>query len=155
MIIDVMALPIGLVNVTLILLTGYSSYCSIVCSLFVMNFASLDVFVQGNWKFLQEIDDPELKELAGKLLNTILRSRTDSTVTKYLRAYKRWKTWSSPYKLQPLPAKAHQFVLYLQHLADDSKSQVAVEEAANAVSWVHSSAGLTSPMADPFARATL
>ena len=48
-----------------------------------------------------------------------------------------------------------QFVLYLQHLADESKSRPAVEEAANTVSWVHSSAGLTSPMADPFARATL
>ena len=45
--------------------------------------------------------------------------------------------------------------MYLQQLADESKSRAAVEEAANAVSWVHSSVGLTSPMADPFARATL
>ena len=122
MIINVMVLPIGLVNVTLILLTGYSSYCSVVRSLIVMYFASLDVFAQGNWKFLREIDYPELKELAGKLPNTILRSRADSTVAKYLCAYKRWKTWSSSYKLQPLPAKPHQFVLYLQHLVDKSKS---------------------------------
>ena len=70
MIINVMALSIGLVNVTLILSTGYSSYCSAVF-LFVMYFASPDVFMQGNWKFLREIDDPELKELAGKLPNTI------------------------------------------------------------------------------------
>lgn len=115
----------------------------------------LDVRAQGSWKLLQELDNPELKELASKLPNTILRSRADNTVIKYLRAFRRWKTWAASYKLQPLPAKPHQFVLYLQHLAEESKSRAAVEEACNAVSWIHSSAGLISPMSDPFARATL
>ena len=115
----------------------------------------LDVLAQGNWKLLQKLHNPELKELASKLPSTILRSCADNTVIKYLRAFRRWKTWASSYKLQPLPAKSHQFVLYLQHLAAESKSRAAIEEAGNAVLWIHSSAGLTSPMTDPFVRATL
>ena len=123
----------------------YSSLCYI----------PLDVLAQGNWKLLQELHNPELKELASKLPSTILRSCADNTVIKYLRAFRRWKTWASSYKLQPLPAKSHQFVLYLQHLAEESKSRAAIEEAGNAVLWIHSSAGLTSPMTDPFVRATV
>ena len=37
----------------------------------------------------------------------------------------------------------------------ETNSKVAVEEAGNAVSWVHASAGLSSPSADPFVKATL
>ena len=72
-----------------------------------------------------------------------------------MHAFRRWKTWASSYKLQSLPATPHQFVLYLQHLAEESKSQTAVEEACNSVSWIHASTGLTSPMTNPFVRATL
>ena len=51
MIINVMVLPRGMVDMTLILLLWQCdrpNYCSVVCSLFVMYLASPDVFVQGN-----------------------------------------------------------------------------------------------------------
>ena len=101
------------------------------------------------------MEDPELTSLASRLPTTILHSRADSTVTKYLRGFRRWKTWANAKKLEPIPAKSHHFALYLQHLGEETKSKAAVEEACNAVSWVHSSAGLSSLLADPFVKATL
>ena len=53
------------------------------------------------------------------------------------------------------PVKPHLLALYLQHLAEQSKSKAAVEEACNASSWIYSSAGLTPPLSDPFVKAML
>ena len=110
---------------------------------------------QGNWTLFNELEDPELKRLASKLPNTILHSRADSTVKKYLGAFKRWKRWAATHDFDVIPARPHQFVLYLQHLSEIAKSKAAVEEACNATSWMHSCAGLISPMSDPFVRTTL
>ena len=115
----------------------------------------LDITLQGSWRLLDELEDPELKVLANKLPNTILHSQADSTVKKYLGTYRRWKTWAVSHKLDPITVKPHHLELYLQHLAEISKSKVAVEEACNALSWIHSSAGLTPPLVDPFVKATL
>ena len=115
----------------------------------------LDITSQGSWRLLDELEDPELRALASKLPNTILHSRADSTVKKYLGAYRRWKAWAVSHKLDPIPVKPHHLALYLQHLAELSKSKAAVEEACNALSWIHSSAGLTPPLVDPFVKATL
>ena len=110
---------------------------------------------QGSWKLLDELDDPELKDLASRLPSTVLHSRADSTVKKYLSAFRRWKVWAANHKLSPLPARPHEFALYLQHLSEKTSSKAAVEEAANAVAWMHSSAGLTAPSSHPLVRATL
>jgi len=104
---------------------------------------------------LREIEDPELKALAGNLPATIPHSRANSTVQKYLRTYRRWKVWATDHGLDPIPAKPYQFVLHLQHLGEESHSKAAVEEACNAVSWIHATAGLASIVAHPFVRATL
>jgi len=45
--------------------------------------------------------------------------------------------------------------LYLQFIGDTKGSKSAVEEACNAVSWVHSTAGLPPVLSDCFVRATL
>ena len=110
---------------------------------------------EGTWNVLKELEDPYLKELAEKLPDTILHSRADSTVTKYLGAFKRWKTWASQYSMTALPAKDYQVALYLQHLGNNLQSRAAVEEACNALAWVHATAGLPSPTVSPFLRTTL
>ena len=69
--------------------------------------------------------------------------------------FKRWKTWAATHHLEPIPVKPHLLALYLQHLAEQSKSKAAGEEACNALSWIHSSASLTPPLSDPFVKATL
>ena len=43
----------------------------------------------------------------------------------------------------------------MQHVGEVSRSKAAVEEACNALSWIHSCAGLLSPVADPFVKVTL
>ena len=55
----------------------------------------------------------------------------------------------------PLPAKSSQLALYLQQLGDTTKSKASVEEAFNALAWVHSASGLPSPTLCPFVRTTL
>ena len=114
-----------------------------------------EVRAQGSWRLLEELEDPELKALASKLPATISKSRADSTVSKYLRAFRRWKIWASAKTLQAILAKPHHFALYLQYLGEKTKSKAVVEEASNAVSWVHNSAGLCPPLADLFVKATL
>ena len=51
--------------------------------------------------------------------------------------------------------KPQHFVLYLQHLGETVKSKSAVEEACNALAWVHSMSGFASPSSHPFVKATL
>ena len=116
---------------------------------------SADVLVQGIWGQLKDLEGVELKELADKIPTTVLRSRADSTVRKYLGAFRRWKVWAHERRMPVIPVKDFHWTLYLQSLADSSQSKSAVEEACNAVSWLHSTAGLASPMDSPFLRATL
>jgi len=68
---------------------------------------------QGSWRLLGEY---ELKMLASKLSSTVSHSHAGSTVQKYLRAYKIWKTWAVAHKLNPIPAEPQEFGLYLQYL---------------------------------------
>ena len=93
----------------------------------------IDIYSQGVWAAVKEVEDPELWELADKLPNTILHSRANSTVKKYLAAYKRWKSWAKRYGMSAIPAKEHHVGLYLQHLADTVGSKSAVEEACNSL----------------------
>ena len=104
---------------------------------------------------LKDLEDPDLKELAAKLPDTILRSRADSTVKKYLGAFKRWKAWAKQHGMTAMPVKEVHVALYLQHLGDTSQSKAAVEGACNALAWIHSTAGLPSPTLSPFVKATL
>ena len=99
--------------------------------------------------------DSELIELAGRLPQTIIHSRADSTVKKYQGAFRRWKVWASQHSMPILPAKDYQIALYLQSLGEKSQSKSAVEEACNAVVWVHSTAGLPTPTTSPFVKAML
>ena len=112
---------------------------------------STDVRAHGSWRLLDQLEDPEVQTLASKLPATILHSRADSTVIKYLQAFRRWKAWASAKGLEPISARPYLFALYLQHLAEETNSKAAVEEAGNADFWVHASADLSSP----FVKATL
>ena len=122
--------------------------------LLVVLLASADVLSKGAWRELQQLDDPDLQQLAKKLPVTVLASRADTTVRKYTRAFRRWKAWAVQHGLEAIPAKDCHLALYLQYLADCSGSKAAVEEACNAVAWFHSTAGLPSPTASPFVCAT-
>ena len=59
------------------------------------------------------------------------------------------------HKLQPIPARPHEFALYLQYVGEQSASKSAIKEACNVLAWIHSTSGLDSPSAHPLVKATL
>ena len=75
---------------------------------------SIEVLTHGAWSDLKELEDSELIELAGRLPQIIIHSWADSTVKKYLEAFRRWKVWASQHSMPILPAKDYQIALYLQ-----------------------------------------
>ena len=92
--------------------------------------------------------------MGSKLPDTIVASRADATARKYIGAFGWWKAWAGRYGMEAIPVKDFQFVLYLQHLADTSRSKAAVDKVCNALAWVHSAVGLTPPTASTFVCAT-
>ena len=99
---------------------------------------------------MKDLDDPELAELASKLPETIKARRAEATTRKYPGAYRQWKGWAHQRDMEVIPEKNFQFALYLQHLADTTKFEAAVDEACNAQVWVHSTAGPVAPTSAPF-----
>ena len=59
------------------------------------------------------------------------------------------------HKLSPIPARPHEFALYLQFIGEQLGSKSAAEEACNALSWIHSISGLASPATHPLVKNTL
>ena len=87
-------------------IANYNKYCIIVVF-------TAEVLNQDTWNLLKELEDPELKRLAAKLPDTILHSRADSTVTKHLGAFKRWRAWARELGMPVLPTKECRVALYL------------------------------------------
>ena len=109
-----------------------------------------EVSSHGTWPLLEEIQDPELKGLADKLPETVLKSRADSTTKKYLGAFRRWKQWALKHGAKSFPVDGKYLALYLQYIGETSGSKSAVEEAVHAIAWIHSAAGVNSPTSSPF-----
>ena len=110
----------------------------------------------GPWEELRRITDPQLQPLVQDLQSTVMKSRADSTVTKYTRAFLRWKQWADTKdSIEAFPVRPLHFALYLQHLGSQSQSKAAVEEAINAVSWFSQAAGLVPMTSDPFIKTVL
>ena len=49
----------------------------------------------GVWAEIAGLQDPELRHLAEALPSVVLRSRADSTATKYTYAFQRWRSWAA------------------------------------------------------------
>ena len=108
------------------------------------------------WQTLDGLENPELKRLATSLRSTVMTSRAHSTTSKYLSAFLRWKYWADTFsEVVVFPVKETDFVLYLQHLSDTVGSKSSVEEAVNAISWVHQLAGYPAIAESPIVRIVL
>ena len=115
-----------------------------------------DVLSGGVWRTMEGLQDPDLKRLATCLPDTILHGRADSTTTKYVRAFTKWRTWAGQKKeVKTFPVDEVHFALYLQYVAESTKSRSAVEEAVNSVSWAHQLAGQPTISTSAFVRVTL
>lgn len=119
-------------------------------------FFLVDVLTVGPWETLRALKGPELARLATFLPGTVLGSRANSTTVKFMYAFQRWKRWAEPrHEVAVFPVQEVHFALYLQHLAETTRSKASVEEAVNAIGWIHQLSGLSPIAASPFLRATL
>ena len=110
----------------------------------------IDVFGQSIWPELEAVKDPELKVLASHLPNIVLSGKAPSTASKYCGAFTRWKKWAQTKPdVSVLPAKPLHVCLYLSFLIQKSASPAPVEEAVNALAWVHSVAVVEDPTKHP------
>ena len=108
------------------------------------------------WADIAGLQDPELRHLAESLPATILRSRADSTVTKYAYAFRRWRSWAVAHEeITVFPVNEVHLALYLQHLGETVCSWSAVQEAVSAIGWVHQISGLEPVAHSPFVCATM
>jgi len=57
--------------------------------------------------------------------------------------------------LPVLPAKERHVALYFQYIGETVQSKSAAEETCNALTWIHSTAGLVSPVGSLLVKATL
>ena len=92
----------------------------------------LEVFQQGTWVQLQNLEDPELAEIAKQLPSTVLRSRANSSTKKYLHGgiqmledMGQKLINSQCFQLSHAPC----LIQYLQHIGNQAKSKSAAEEA--------------------------
>ena len=58
-----------------------------------MMFTLTDVLSEGVWPLYEELQDPQLVKLKEALVQTVMKSRADSTIKKYLYAFRRWREW--------------------------------------------------------------
>ncbi|KAL5470984.1 hypothetical protein EMCRGX_G029054 [Ephydatia muelleri] len=76
--------------------------------------------------------------MAGSVPDTLLRGKADSTTKKYIGAFRRWKLWAeAQHEVLSFPAQEAHIILYLQHLNEAVQSKSVIEEALNALSWLH------------------
>uniref|UniRef100_A0A1X7USH4 Tyr recombinase domain-containing protein n=1 Tax=Amphimedon queenslandica TaxID=400682 RepID=A0A1X7USH4_AMPQE len=101
-----------------------------------------DILTTEIWQEIGAYKDPQLAHLSKALPDTVLKARADATVKKYLGAFNRWSRWAEPKtEITSFPVSTTQFVLYLQHVGEATKSKAAVVEAVNAISWIQRMAG--------------
>ena len=121
-----------------------------------MTMFSKDVFSAGDWPLTQDMQKPELQQLAAGLPDVVLSGRADSTNKKYLGAFQRWKVWAESMEIVPsFPVKGMHLALYMQHLNTAKHSRSAVEEVVHALAWVHKMAGIESPTESPLLQSVL
>ena len=119
-------------------------------------FPMVDLEAAGVWSQLADLKDPELQRLAREVPDTLLSGKADSTVRKYIGAFQRWKLWAEARQGVPsFPAQEAHIVLYLQHLSQSVQSKSAIEEAVNALSWLHQVSGLPPVSSLPLVQAAL
>ena len=115
-----------------------------------------DVFKHGIWPEVQNITDPELKELADFLPSVVLQNRAPSTAKKYAGAFCRWRKWAATKpQVTPFPAKPMHVGLYLSYLIQKASTPSPVEEAVNALSWAHNLACEEDPTGHPLVKQVL
>ena len=110
------------------------------------------------WPEVQEITNPELRDLAESLVSIVLQSKAPATVKKYAGAFSRWKRWANSkldIHVAAFPAKPFQLTLYMSFLMKSARTSAPVYEAVNSLSWVHALAVVEDPTDHPLVKQVL
>ena len=91
-----------------------------------------------------------LHNLASKMSNFLLQSKSDNTVKSYYSAFKRWHDFISAKGHCALPAQPIHVALYITHLLDTGNSCHSVNSAIYAIKWAHNVNNFTDPTDNGF-----
>ena len=94
------------------------------------------------WKNIKAVEKPELRRLAEALTVAVSKSRANSTTTKYIWAYHRWKSWGGRHHETGFPVDTALFALYLQYGGESTGSHATVRAAVDVVAWIQRLAGV-------------
>ena len=109
-------------------------------------FISTDIFNEGFWSELpSSTHNQELASLRERMKKTVLSSRATSTTTSYIRSLRKWKEFTEKHNVNYFPADPVYVALYLQHVAESTKSLQSVESTFYAIRWAHKLSGISSP----------
>ena len=119
---------------------------------------SFQTFHSKHWS-PRGISDLFLDNTLARHRQTVLKSRSISTVCKYSNGWSRTKNWaSSKPGVVVIPAKPLVVAFYLQSLIDEAIVKKltfsAIDTAIYSIRWVHRMAGYSSPTDDPIVSAT-
>ena len=88
--------------------------------------------------------------LASRMADFLLRSRSDSTVSKYFYSFKRWEKFIVSKGGCALPASPIHVALYLTDLLDSGSSDSVITSALYGIKWVHKTCDLQDPTDNAF-----
>ena len=100
-----------------------------------------------------DVQDPELKRLAPVAPGYTLKSRSDSTVRKYLNGFHFWSSWAKEFKeISLLPAKDIYVALFIVSCLQQNISIGRITDTIFGINWVHLSLGMVSPYSSSIAK---
>ena len=142
---------------TVVVVVGVFLLLSFMVQFFIFCFSIMSGIEKAEeWSSLSQLNEPELRGLKESLLQTVLSSRAPSTSKKYLYAVERWRRWADgKAEISAMPVIGWQFAMYLQHLANTGGCLSTVEEATNAIAWLHEVACLPPITHSPIIRSTM
>ena len=93
-----------------------------------------------------DVQDATLKCLAVVVPGYIVKSRSDSTVRKYLNGFYFWSSWAKEFKeISILPAKDINVALFIVSCLQQNTSIGRTTDTIFGINWVHLSLGMVSP----------
>lgn len=88
--------------------------------------------------------------LASSMSKHILKSRSDSTVSKYFGSFRRWERFINAEGGSAIPAEPVHVALYLTELIDKKCSVSVIQSAVYGIKWAHKVRGMSDPTDNHF-----
>lgn len=96
------------------------------------------------WKGI-DLQDDELRSLAGDIPSILLQDRAPQTVRKYQETFIRWQNWAESKGLCALPSTGQEVALYIAFLLRSARTMSPIHAAVCAIAWAHKKAAKPSP----------